>query len=393
MPIAKSSPYRALFEEGSPCIRMSEEGNVEEVNPSFRDFYGWTLAELRAKGLGVLAPKDVLPREERPFDPSLALSAGRREDIAVLAKQTKDPILCEIEVKRPKEGGSFISFHDVRARRAMERELFSRHRELRHALAELECVNGELRSAQESLVLAGKLAALGELVAGVTHELNQPLQGILGYAQELEAEVMGSIPENAQANLSEIISNARKMGEILRDFRKFTKKPVEELEDTDVTQSVDEALKLLKTQFNAYGIKVIRDYGKDLPRVRANPVQLQQVFINLGANARDAIHATRRGEGTITVTARPEGEFVEVRFRDDGCGMSETTRKKIFDPFFSTKEVGQGMGIGLSISHGILKNHHAAVAVESQEGKFTEFRIRFPVAGAVENRNHERRSA
>ena len=114
-------------------------------------------------------------------------------------------------------------------------------------------------------------------------------------------------------------------------------------------------------------------------KVYANPLQLEQVFINLATNARDAIEATGRGTGSIAIKTRLDGNFVEVSFKDDGCGMNDLTKTKAFNPFFTTKEVGKGMGIGLSLSYGILNKIQASIVVQSELGKGTEFVIRVPV--------------
>src|SRR5436309_11245678 len=111
---------------------------------------------------------------------------------------------------------------------------------------------------------------------------------------------------------------------------------------------------MLSRQFVSRGITVERNFAQNLPAVYSNPLQLEQVFINLATNARDAIEATGRGRGTIAISTRQAGNFLEVAFHDDGCGMSDKTKTKAFNPFFTTKEVGKGMGLGLSLSYGIL---------------------------------------
>ena len=224
---------------------------------------------------------------------------------------------------------------------------------------------------------SGKMAALGELAAGIAHELNQPLQGIRGYTQELQA-TMTAPTDTQAASLHEIVSNVDKMAGIIDYLRVFTRKSIEKHEVTDLHSAIDESLKMLSRQFAARGITVQKDYGRDVPMIYANPLQLEQVFINLASNARDAIEATGRGRGNIWITTRPAGDIVEVRFTDDGCGMNERTKGKAFNPFFTTKEVGRGMGLGLSLSYGILSKLHGSIVVESEVGKGAAFLIRIP---------------
>jgi signal transduction histidine kinase len=123
---------------------------------------------------------------------------------------------------------------------------------------------------------------------------------------------------------------------------------------------------------------VERNFAKDLHQVYANPLQIEQVFINLATNARDAIEATGRGSGRITITTRSKGDFAEVYFKDDGVGMAERTKAKIFNPFFTTKEVGKGMGLGLSLSYGMISKLQGSIVVESEMGKGSTFVIRLP---------------
>jgi len=272
-------------------------------------------------------------------------------------------------------------FRDVTEKKRMERELITKHGELRNAYVELEKKNAELQSTQEMLVQAGKMAALGELAAGIAHELNQPLQGIRGYAQELQAllkPALSDVSGETAANLREVISNVDKMASIIGYLRSFTRKSVENYEETDVHVAIEESLKMLSRQFAARGIAVNRDFAADLPKVYANPLQLEQVFINLATNARDAIEATGRGSGNVWIVTRAAGDFAEITFRDDGCGMSDRTKAKAFNPFFTTKEVGKGMGLGLSLSYGMISKLQGSMVARSEIGKGTAFIVRIP---------------
>jgi two-component system C4-dicarboxylate transport sensor histidine kinase DctB len=263
----------------------------------------------------------------------------------------------------------------------MERELITKHSELRNAFVELEKTNAELKSTQETLVQAGKMAALGELAAGIAHELNQPLMAIRGYAQEMQHGVRVKSPTlegELTLGLGEIVSASDKMAKIISHLRTFTRKSTEDFAFVDVRDPIEEALKMVSRQLVSHGIEIDRHYGLEPLKIYANPLQLEQVFINLATNARDAIQATGRGRGTITISLKNDGKFVELRYRDDGVGMPEKTAAKAFNPFFTTKEVGQGMGLGLSLSYGILSKVQGSIRIESEEGKGTTFVIRLP---------------
>lgn len=169
------------------------------------------------------------------------------------------------------------------------------------------------------------------------------------------------------------------MSSIIRYLRTFTRKSTEGYDWVDLHGIIHEALQMLHRQLESRGIEVRRFFSEDLPKVYANPVQIEQVFINLATNARDSIEATARGAGSIEIHTRQSGKFVEVLFRDDGVGMDERTKSKAFNPFFTTKEVGSGMGLGLSLSYGILNKLHGSILVESELGRGAEFIVRIPI--------------
>ena len=201
------------------------------------------------------------------------------------------------------------------------------------------------------------------------------MQGIRGYAQELS-----DIRDEAERTvaLKEIVSNVDKMAGIIEYMRAFIRKSSEKHEMVDVHVPIEESLKMLARQFAMRGIVVERHFDRTTPQIYANPLQLEQVFINLASNARDAIDATGRGRGMVSITTRAAGDFVEIEFRDDGSGMNDRTKAKAFNPFFTTKEVGKGMGLGLSLSYGILSKLQGSILVESELGKGAAFLVRIP---------------
>lgn len=383
--------YQALFDQASDAIlTLDMDGvdaaprlSVDEGNQAFQEMTGYPKVELARLDVSAFCPdakKHHIPERSRPLQAGMFQAPGTYEDIAVLRKDGYVRLvdLSVRHVRSPEADGSskrisLALFRDVTEKKNMERELITKHAELRNAFFQLEKSNMELKAAQETLVQAGKMAALGELAAGIAHELNQPLQGIRGYAQEMQAGA------DAETCLKEIVSNVDKMAKIIHYLRTFTRKSVEGYEMTDVHAAIEESLKMLSRQFASRGISVHRDFSVELPRVYANPVQLEQVFINLATNARDAIEASGKGSGNVWIRTRMDGKFVEIVFKDDGCGMSEMTKSKAFNPFFTTKEVGQGMGLGLSLSYGILSKLQASVVVQSELGKGAAFIVRLPV--------------
>jgi PAS domain S-box-containing protein len=374
--------YQVLFDQASDAIVTFADGSIDAANQAAEELTGFMRDELQGSPLSVLAPDPRhhhVPGRARALTPEMLATPGTYEDVAVVRKDgfvrlVDVSVRVAASAADSSDGTLAIAlFRDVTEKKQMERELITKHSELKNAYFQLEKKNAEGQSMQEMLVQAGKMAALGELSAGIAHELNQPLQAIRGYAQELQS---GALP--AEMGLREIISNVDKMSKIIHHLRAFIRKSGEGYEMVDVHLPIDEAFKMLSRQLETRGIRVERDFGKGVGAVYANPVQLEQVFINLASNARDAIEATGRGSGTISVATREIDGFVEIRFRDDGAGMSPQTKSKAFNPFFTTKEVGKGMGLGLSLSYGMIGKLHGSIVVESEIGKGAAFLIRIP---------------
>lgn len=376
--------YHALFEQASDAIfSVLSNGSIDEVNNTFQELTGFHKDDIENQSVNILFPnpkKNHLPDRSRAFSLDHLNSAGTYEDIAVLRKDGFVRLV-ELSVKKvngSKEPLTLVLMRDVTEKKKLEREILTKHAELRNAYVQLEKNNTELKSMQNNLVQAGKLAALGELSAGIAHELNQPLQGIRGYAQELESILGQEIQKEVRFSLNEIIHNVDKMAKIISYMRNFTRKSVEGNEWVEIKHSLDEAFRMLSRQYQSRGIQLELNISSESPKVYANPVQLEQVFINLLSNARDAIEETGRGSGSVKVSVKTVKEFVEIEFQDDGCGMREKTKQKAFNPFFTTKEVGKGMGVGLSLSYGLLNRIHGTILVESEWGVGTKFTIKIP---------------
>ena len=375
--------FHVIFDQASDAVLIATDaGRIDEVNVAFTEMTGYVADVLKGRSLEDLVPDPTVhrvPNRAKPFSAELAKTPGTFEDVAI-RRQDGYVRLADVSVRTVRKGRHSLAvmlFRDVTEKKLLERELITKHAELRNAYVQLEKNNIELKSMQETLVQAGKMAALGELSAGIAHELNQPLQAIRGYAQELQG--MSGLHGDGASHLVEIVSGADKMASIIQYLRNFTGKSVEKHEFNDVHQIIEEALKMLARQFTTRGIEVEKSFNPHLPTVYANALQLEQVFINLATNARDAIEAAGRGRGKLKISTRDAGSFVEIEFQDDGVGMNERTKAKAFNPFFTTKEVGKGMGIGLSLSYGILNRIHGSMVVESELGKGTTFIVKVPV--------------
>jgi signal transduction histidine kinase len=248
----------------------------------------------------------------------------------------------------------------------------------------------ELKRAQTQLMQSEKMRSLGQLVAGVAHELNNPigfvhanLQLLDGYISRLiRAQEAGEDARAVREAITKLLRRSREGTErvkrIVMDLRTFSRMDQAEVSETDLNEEINRTLGLMEPRFKG-GIKVERDFD-ELPKVKCLPAQLNQVFMNLIMNACDAMDG--RGKIRIRTRAVPEGVLLE--FEDDGPGIPEEMQSRIFDPFFTTKPVGQGTGLGLSISHGIVERHGGTLGVECPPRGGTIFRITLPLAAVPE---------
>jgi len=235
-----------------------------------------------------------------------------------------------------------------------------------------------LIQAQRALVHSEKMAAFGQLGAGIAHEVNNPLAGILGHAQ-LAIRRLG--PENpAKASLDLIAQETGRCIDIIKNLMRFARQDTPQFQPVDANEAVGAALSIVDHQLSLHGIRIVRELGASLPQVNGDINQLQQVLVNLAINAQQAM-AGQRGE--LSVRTRAVGGQVLIELQDSGPGISPELQKKIFEPFFTTKAAGQGTGLGLSVSYGIIESHGGRIEVRSSLGSGATFVISLPVAAAV----------
>jgi C4-dicarboxylate-specific signal transduction histidine kinase len=252
--------------------------------------------------------------------------------------------------------------------------------DLRETTAEIQRREQELREKQEQLVQAAKLATLGELTTGVAHELNNPLNNIalfIGNVIDL-VEFGDADPERVLRDLHKAMEQVRKASQIISHLRTFGRVATASHEPVSVTMILHQALSLLHEQLRLRSIDVALDLGDADARVLGNAIQLEQVFLNLLTNARDALATAERK--LIRITSRVEGQTIRIVFKDTGTGIPAGLERRVFDPFFTTKEVGAGTGLGLSITYGIVRDHGGTIAVDSVPGEGAAFRIELPLA-------------
>ncbi|OYX45347.1 MAG: C4-dicarboxylate ABC transporter [Rhodobacterales bacterium 32-67-9] len=258
---------------------------------------------------------------------------------------------------------------EAEANTRLEGRVAERTRELTEA-------NDQLHRAQAELVQAGKLSALGQMSAGISHELNQPLMAIQSYAENAGLFLEREEPARAAENLGRISDLARRMGRIIKNLRAFARQESEGMSDVDLVAVIAAALELTETRLRTASVRVDWTPPARPVLVRGGEVRLQQVLVNLLANAADAME----GGGTVTIRLAQTGGRVRLSLADTGPGIAEPER--IFDPFYSTKEVGasEGMGLGLSISYGIVQSFGGTIAGRNRDGGGAEFTVELSAA-------------
>jgi histidine kinase len=245
----------------------------------------------------------------------------------------------------------------------------------------------ETLKTEQQLVQAAKMATLGEMSAGVAHELNQPLSVIATAGNLLRKNLTGGRspdPEVLRQVAEELIAQVERCSRIINHLREFGRKSKVERSRVDLHQPIEGVFHLLGQQLRVHDIAVEAELPDELPPVWGDVNRLEQVFVNLVMNARDAIEERRargqRLQGQIHIAARRQGDMVEVAVSDNGVGIPPQLRDRIFEPFFTTKEVGKGTGLGLSISYGIVRDYNGSLEVHPNPQGGATFVVRLPVA-------------
>ncbi len=300
---------------------------------------------------------------------------------------------------------------DIVRREQAEKALLDRFVEMTHLNIKLSEANQQIQSAQNQLLQNEKLASIGQLAAGVAHEINNPigyvfsnfstlehyvsdlltlietyhaaephiadelqLQGIKALRERLDLDFLKEDTRSLMSESREGIERVRKIVQDLKDFSHVDSDA--SWQWADLHKGIDSTLNIVSNEIK-YHADVIKNYGQ-IPKVQCLPSQLNQVFMNLLVNAAHAMEG-RATRGAITVSSGYDENDIWISISDTGCGMSEETRSKIFDPFFTTKPIGKGTGLGLSLSYGIVQKHHGTIEVTSTPGEGTCFCVKLPI--------------
>jgi len=345
--------YRMLFDISADGILIAdmETRRFQYANPAMCRMLGYTEEELRKTDVAAIHPKEDLQRVMVEFEAQARGDKTLASDIPCLRKDGTivyaDINTVNITVDGRKCNAGF--FRDITERKQAE---------------------------QQALVNA-KLASVGELVAGVAHEINNPLTGIIGYAQLLADRQ--DVPQSVKEDLQKIYEESQRTVRIVQNLLRFARQYKPEKSLVDINELVGRTLELEAYKMRTSNVELSTKLAADIPLMLADYNQLQQVILNIITNAQQAITETRR-KGKIAVTTEVVEDYVRVSIADNGPGISADNITKIFDPFFTTKPAGSGSGLGLSVCHGIITEHGGNIYPESTPGKGTTFIIELPIA-------------
>ncbi len=319
------------------------------------------------------------------------------------------PVILSVAFVGPRDRNlALLSFLDITARKETEQKLLQSREDLKRA-------NEELRVHKDQIVQSEKLASIGQLAAGVAHEINNPVGfvtsnlgtieeyfTIMGSLLDLYGELEQTGPEEAPKResllkkikaikededlefilddlknvLEESMEGVKRVAEIVQNLKSFARQDSQERKPHDINEGIEAMIKMVWNELK-YTCEVKREYG-EVPVIQCHPGQINQVIMNMLVNAS---HAMAPDGGTITVGTGVVGNELEISIADTGRGIPKEIRNRIFDPFFTTKDVGKGTGLGLSISHGIIQDHGGRIELDSEIGEGTTFRIYLPLTG------------
>jgi two-component system NtrC family sensor kinase len=345
---------------------------------------------------------DLLP----PFAIEMAKQTGEWNGEVALPLNGRRPLALTLQVIALQDDSHGVTHFSLAARDVSFE--YARKSELQSRNAELEIANQRLKGTQEQLVQSEKLASIGQLAAGVAHEINNPIgyvhsnmatlaqysENLLSLIKAYEHALQSGSPAShaqtvqqlsqsldidfVRSDLPQLIEESRegveRVRKIVQDLKDFSRSDAQDqFVKSDIHRGLDSTLNIIWNDLK-YKAQVVKTFG-DIPPIECIPSELNQVFMNILLNAGQAI----RERGIVTVSTSLDGEHVVVAIGDDGVGIPEELLPKIFDPFFTTKPVGTGTGLGLAISYGLIKKHHGTIDVTSTPGEGTLFLIRLPL--------------
>ena len=343
--------FQQLFDNSPDAIAMWDgSGRVVQVNKGFETLFGYQAEEAKGRLIN-----DIVIPEDR-IEEASALSRGVLNN-EVLRKETvrkrKDGSLVDVSLLHfpvqfgDKTVGVYTIYTDIT----------------------------ELKRMEQQLLITDRLASVGELAAGIAHELNNPLTSVIGFSQLL---LDRDVSDDIKKDIEIVYSEAQRAADVVKNLLTFARKHTPVKQMMNINGIIERVLKLRVYDQRVSNIQVITKFAPDLPETMADYFQLQQVFLNIAINAEYFMAEAHHG-GILTITTEKVGDIIKVSFTDDGPGIAKENLVRLFDPFFTTKKIGKGTGLGLSISHGMITEHGGRIYAESELGKGATFIVELPI--------------
>ena len=341
--------YRNLFESASDAIvTLDANGRFTTFNHAAENISGYPRQELVGQWFAPLLPDDELPKALMHFQKALAGETGLFETTFI--RKDREYRTIQVTYSTPQKDEEVLCvIRDVTDQKML----------------------------QEQLIQSEKMSAIGQLVSGVAHELNNPLAGISAFAQLLLTEKR--FPPDQRTAAEMIYAEARRASRIVQNLLTFARQHKPERTPTGVNQVLDDTLELRGYELRVRGIEVTRDYDEQIPETMADAHQLQQVFLNLVTNAEQAMEKSPRESQRLIVRTRRMGAVIRIDVEDTGPGIPPNLLERIFNPFFTTKPTGSGTGLGLSISLGIVREHEGRIWAENAPQGGARFIVEVPI--------------
>jgi two-component system, LuxR family, sensor kinase FixL len=371
-PTVAESRFTALLDAAvDAIILIDDRGRITRFNQAAERLFGYTQAEVLAKNVSLLMPEPY--RGEHDGYMARYARTGERRIIGIGR---------EVEAQR-KDGTTFpieLSVGEFRA--TGEYMLQGQHGYVGiiRDLTERKAQTREAEDLRARLAHVGRLGTLGEMVSGIAHEVNQPLTAISNYASACRRMVQAGAIDGKElaATLDKIGTQAERAGQVIRGLRALVRRRDEQREPVDVNRLIREVIKLVEFEVHQAGYRIDLDLIEPLPQVTGDAVQIQQVVLNLIRNGLDAMLEKARGDAILIETGLHEGQ-VEIRVTDSGPGLAAAAQQRLFEPFYTTKP--QGIGLGLSICKSIVAAHRGELTGETAPAGGARFRVRLPKLG------------
>jgi PAS domain S-box-containing protein len=365
--------HRTLFETmAQGVVYQNAEGQIISANPAAERILGLTLDQMQGRTStdprwkAIHEDSSDFPGDTHPAMVALITGKGVRNVIMGVFHPSENEYvwininaILQFNQGETKSHHVYTTFEDITERKKMEEEK---------------------QRLEEKAQMASRLAAVGEMAAGIAHEINNPLTGVLGFSKLLlEKE---NLPEELKDDIKLIADGSQRVADIVRRLLIFARQTKPIRTSVNLNELIDNTLKLRDYVLKTANIEVVTSFDPELPWSSIDPGQLQQVFMNLIVNAEQAMKKAH-GRGNLTVTTEKKGKNIRISFADDGPGVTKENIKRLFQPFFTTKAPGEGTGLGLSLSRSIILEHGGEINVESEPGHGAQFIIEIPITEAL----------